>query len=63
VGALVAADVVMARDAAARDRAEVEKKLTAYCLEQELEEWMVPRFWNFLSQIPMGGNFKAARRG
>ncbi len=56
VGAVPAADLVI--DPGVLDESLVERELTAFCHRQELRDWMTPRLWNVLDEIPVGDNFK-----
>lgn len=61
VGTLVAADVVLAPAGRALAQDLAERELAAHCAERRLPEWMIPRFWNLLDQIPLSTALKAGR--
>jgi len=61
VGTLVAADVVLAPEGRALPPERAERELAAHCAGRRLPEWMIPRLWNLLDQIPLSTALKAGR--
>jgi acyl-coenzyme A synthetase/AMP-(fatty) acid ligase len=61
MGTLVAADVVLAPEGRALPPEQAERELAAHCAGRRLPEWMIPRLWNLLDQIPLSTALKAGR--
>jgi acyl-coenzyme A synthetase/AMP-(fatty) acid ligase len=62
MGTLVAADVVLAPEGRALPPERAERELAAHCAGRRLPEWMIPRLWNLLDQIPLSTALKAGRQ-
>lgn len=59
-GSIVAAQLVLKEN---RKSDEQERSLTQWCQDALREEWMVPRLWQFLDEIPITDNMKSGVEG
>ncbi|MBH45159.1 MAG: acyl-CoA synthetase [Flavobacteriaceae bacterium] len=59
VGQIVSADLVLNSGVEEKIVCNFEKIITEYCKDNELVEWMIPRLWKFLEQVPIDNNLKS----
>lgn len=59
IGGIVSTEIVVAPEGKGLPNADIERELVKHCSEAGLEDFMIPRFWNFVTDLNLGTNFKA----
>jgi acyl-coenzyme A synthetase/AMP-(fatty) acid ligase len=62
VGELVAAEVLCNGATEGKTKIEMEKMFTEHCMSIDMNDWMIPRLWKFLKEIPITHNMKTELR-